>query len=1073
MKAKYRIVASFLLVFAVASALLLSVGAEAGEGYDFSHSGSPENTVMQSDEILEAYLGVEISEHEREFLRKFADIELVYSSVISTDKVKTEYNAEREELTVTASPYEYTSGGRSLIWNAVSVEHLGVTYPYTSGQELVINSVAAPEQDARIKVKYSAEAKITEDDLNILVNLMYETAEYLVKYENYEAELVLYQEYLHSKRLYDDALLKYNAYLSDKADYEAQLYAYDNFEKAFSEYNLAYAKYLEYLASLEAMSEEIEVYESYLSKLNTVKAHLKIIDTLKTPMVDGRSVYAAVMGSTVDSVVENKSVFTSSPFNADPKVIDMAAEATDGLRTLMEEYFSKKTEEEKYNYYIINYSSFCSNLYELTAALDELYKNDRIRAVLDYEGKEKKYLILVAQLALLTDCIIDGDVKDLVGNVAYNDNWKIGNKTIKSILENKTYLTDTDSAAPLSDGFPQAVAMPELPKEVTEPVRPVRPQKPIPPAEVQNPGAIPTEVGEPAEPIASDKVKLIVPQLSNDEIVLLIKQYKELSVTKRQKAVQPFVLCLEAKVIRSLNPTDLKVSFYQALPLTDENLLCSVTVEKGTPAVFEGSIPEKQSNSEFDYVFSGWQTAEGGSVSLLCVENELRLIPVFSSVRRSYDITWRVGDREYVSSVEYGEIPTWPGECPLVLADAGDYMYVFTGWNITPYAVEGEATYEAEFDKQYILPLANGGASLTDDGSVITASTGAAENKIFEIGALIDRAAGNRAINLKTIHGEVCFSYSEVLRLKEAGVETITLNVLNRGNVSYNYGFTLQDRHYRRTGDGIKAQVKLPCSIAPNDAMVLYAVKDGQREYKGFILENGSIGFTASAAEAYTLALEYVLSAHSTELVDIRLSKEIAAPGDTVSIVLNLGKGVIVDRIIVTSDSGEQLSLIGGKSFIMPASDVDVAAVVRLGYYTVTFTSDGKTVSTQRVQYGGMPTVPSDPEKHSDKKYSYEFIGWSPKLSEVNGDTVYSAVYKKTLLPTKEIPNGLIVSEKVKKLLIAAIAFLSAIALALVCAIVLIVRRITRKRKNKLSFAQNQGGAGELKNAIRNKRDKR
>ncbi|MCM1193981.1 MAG: InlB B-repeat-containing protein [Acetatifactor muris] len=68
-------------------------------------------------------------------------------------------------------------------------------------------------------------------------------------------------------------------------------------------------------------------------------------------------------------------------------------------------------------------------------------------------------------------------------------------------------------------------------------------------------------------------------------------------------------------------------------------------------------------------------------------------------------------------------------------------------------------------------------------------------------------------------------------------------------------------------------------------------------------------------------------------------------------------------------------------------------------YYTVTFVSDGKTVDTQSVRYGGAASAPENPVKEADGEYSYTFKCWDGDYSFITEDTVFYAVFGKTELP--------------------------------------------------------------------------
>ena len=63
-----------------------------------------------------------------------------------------------------------------------------------------------------------------------------------------------------------------------------------------------------------------------------------------------------------------------------------------------------------------------------------------------------------------------------------------------------------------------------------------------------------------------------------------------------------------------------------------------------------------------------------------------------------------------------------------------------------------------------------------------------------------------------------------------------------------------------------------------------------------------------------------------------------------------------------------------------------------LNTYTVSFVIEGKTIQTEELEYGVLPTYKGDTPV---KDENYEFIGWDQEISEVTKDTIYTAVFKK------------------------------------------------------------------------------
>ena len=86
------------------------------------------------------------------------------------------------------------------------------------------------------------------------------------------------------------------------------------------------------------------------------------------------------------------------------------------------------------------------------------------------------------------------------------------------------------------------------------------------------------------------------------------------------------------------------------------------------------------------------------------------------------------------------------------------------------------------------------------------------------------------------------------------------------------------------------------------------------------------------------------------------------------------------------------------------------------GRYTVSFNVRG--VQTDlRLTAGQTPAPPETPEEYIDGMYLYEFSGWSPEISPVTENVVYTAQYEKTAAVPTESGTGAEVTESASSLI--------------------------------------------------------
>lgn len=990
---------------------------------DYSYPAAPSKTTVYADDFLESELGVVLSDAEKKYLELQSGFVFSYNSNIPTSYITVEYNETKKEASVTVADYVYLAeNGTNVIWKPISVTVGGETKNITAGNYTVkFTGVESGSAD----VKYTAEFTVTKESINRLLNLAYNDApslktmiaekkqeytklhsEYLencTKYEKYLAALAeyeslyaVYSEYLSQKRIYDEKNSEYLKYLSDYSDYENAKKKYNEYLIAREQYDIDYAKYLEYLEYASQHQSKIDAYEAYLKKINTVKLQLNVINKTKTPVTElKRTIYDAIMGDTVTSVVANKALIANELVGVSGETVDRAGVATENLRALFEDYFTLFSEEQKYNYYITNYESFKNNFAELFRTLDKLYQNDKVRGVLVEQDKQQKYIILLSQLYYISHALTDGRVAKYDGGyydssysifVGYDKGGKKVETTPLKTIGNNLYIPDYDNATPLADGYPSPVEKPEY-TEMQEPTMPPRVQLPIEPDPVSKPTP-PKTVKKPTEPAVVNKPgKEPMPYVVPDEVQAVIDAYDSGKLKAREEYNGTDVKLSPEIVVskKIVDPESVTVVFYdkEFNSTLVQNELYRISVDKGTYADYLGKYPEKLEDSDYIYTFVGWTDKNGNAVNFDAIDTDLSVYPKFDAEEKEYEVKWVVEGKELY------ENPGTPQKEPF-----GNLCYVFTHWEKSIDGVTSDVTYTACFEERFMVPLSNGGADVSFvDGNYVVETTSSSSK--FDISMLVEYAAKNGGIIMKTARGQVSFSYTETIELKKANAHTIEIVVRQRETGGYRYAVNIYKADESEIQYSSRANVKFACDIDDITHLVLYYEENGEKKLIRNSADGKNISFAANTGMLYSANIEYTLNPILHDGVTITVDKASAALNEKVSVTFTAEPGVKVHKIYYIDEDNVKKEIVDGK-FNMPDSNLRIGAEYTVGIYTVIFVSDGKTLATFECKYGDTVTPPENPKKAQDSKYSYTFTGWSPEILPVTEDAVYTAVYSST-----------------------------------------------------------------------------
>ena len=408
----------------------------------------------------------------------------------------------------------------------------------------------------------------------------------------------------------------------------------------------------------------------------------------------------------------------------------------------------------------------------------------------------------------------------------------------------------------------------------------------------------------------------------------------------------------------------------------DDSILKEENFDYGTTPEYSGDIPQRSENDQYTYTFSGW-TPEIEEVS-----GEAEYKAVFTPEERSYTVTWKDSDGITVlwtDTVPYGTVPVYGGETP-EKESTDQYEYTFERW----WPEAAEVTQDTEYTAVYTETLRNYTVTWYDgDGNELDQKSVAyGETPEYE-GEDPGKENPNPAKYTYTFDGWYVNGNKED---KVAFFRTVT------GDTTYTASFTETINQYQITfrdedGRDLLTQNYDYGTLPEYDTSLL--VKDSTPEFT-YTFDHWNPAVTEVTGDAvYTAVYSAVKNSYTvTWIVDGTETTETYEYGQMPS------------HADPVKESTEQYdyTFSAWQPALAPVTEnaVYIADFIpSLRSYTVTWVDEnGDVLDTQNVEYGAVPEYNGrPPEKAGDDQYTYTFNGWTPNISSVTGDTVYTATY--------------------------------------------------------------------------------
>ena len=415
----------------------------------------------------------------------------------------------------------------------------------------------------------------------------------------------------------------------------------------------------------------------------------------------------------------------------------------------------------------------------------------------------------------------------------------------------------------------------------------------------------------------------------------------------------------------------------------DDSVLATNEVDENTLPVYSGSTPTRAASAEYTYIFDGWDK------NIVNATADITYKATYRSNKNRYNVKFVDDNGDILISAieyEYGTPAADIVKPNPTKSATPEYTYTFVGWNPAVTDVVGNQTYTAVYTNaknKYTVTFKDA------DGTILK------DSKEYEYGTLaadIEKPAD--PIKESTLE----YTYTFTGWTPE--VNDVT------GNVEYiaayrqdvrQYGVTFVDNNGQIIKDTTYYPYNTPIQniIVPADPSTYYE-NNYKYDFAGWDKEISDVTEDVTYTATYNcIDLSYTQYSITFKDEDGSILKD-------ATLYYYGTPASDIEKPNPTKES-TVLHTYEFAGWTPEVEDVYHDAVYTATYnelvrqYSVTFVDDDGTVlSNNGYTYGVSASSikkPTDPTKEATAAYTYTFAGWTPTITDVDGDKTYTATY--------------------------------------------------------------------------------